>query len=80
MAALAHPQPVRYTAVRGDATHRGGTLRAAVLTTLVVAAGALAISVLMTLSIVLAGPLPSSGGVPQPQPLPQPSAIHGLDR
>lgn len=80
MAALAHPQPVRYTAVRGDATHRGGTLRAAVLTTMAVAAGALAISVLMTLSIVLAGPLPSSDAAPQPHPLPQPSAVQGVDR
>jgi hypothetical protein len=80
MAALAHPQSVRYTAVGGAATHRDETLRQALLTTLIVAAGALAISVLMTLSIVLAGPLPSPGGAPQPHPMPQPSAVHGLDR
>jgi hypothetical protein len=40
---------------------------------------ALIVSALMTVSILLAGPLPSVGA-PSAQPLPQPSAIRGLDR
>lgn len=44
------------------------------------AIGTLAIAALMSLSIVLAGPLPSTGAEPVPQPIPRPTATAGLDR
>jgi hypothetical protein len=57
----------------------GGTLRMVTLTSLVVVVGALAISTLMALSILLTGPVNWSYAEPMPQPMPQPSAAAGLD-
>jgi hypothetical protein len=59
--------------------HPGGTWRTALLTTIAVFVGAVVISVLMALSILLTTPAPGWDVAPMAQPVPHPSAESGLD-
>ena len=56
-----------------------GTWRMALLTTAAVFVGAVLISVLMALSILLTNPAPGWDMAPMAQPMPHPSAEAGLD-
>jgi hypothetical protein len=79
MAAAAQPHSTPYLTPRRGASLPGATYRTAVLTTLFVLAGALLISIMMTVAMLLAGPPRTWDGAPLSQPLPQPSAAYGLD-
>ena len=80
MAAALRPHSATgHPAMRPSELPRGGTLRIAFLTSVAVLVGALAISVLMVLSILLTTPAPGWDMAPMAQPMPQPSAEAGLD-
>ena len=79
MATALHPRSAGYSITPERSRHDGGTLRVVTLTSLAVVIGALAISILMVLSILLTGPVNWSDTEPMPQPMPQPSAVAALD-
>jgi hypothetical protein len=79
MAVAAQPQSADYPMLRPRPSSRGATYRTAVLTTVAVIVGALVISGLLTISMVLAEPPRAWDSAPLSQPLPQPSAAYGLD-
>jgi len=80
MAAALRPHSATgHPAMRPSELPRGGTLRIAFLTSVAVLVGALAISALMTISILMSGQVTWSDAGPMPPPMPQPSAEAGLD-
>jgi hypothetical protein len=79
MATAVHPRSVGYPTAPARSRLDGGTLRTITLTSLAVVIGALMISALMALSILLTSPAPWWDMAPMAQPMPQPSAAAGLD-
>jgi hypothetical protein len=79
MSAAAQSHSTPYPTLHRRAGQLGSTHRTAILTTLAVVAGALLISVLMTVAMLLAGPPRVWDGAPLPEPVAQPSAAQGLD-
>jgi hypothetical protein len=79
MATLAHPQPAPYPTLRRRTALPAGTFRTAVLSAMAVVAGALVISLLMTVSMLLAGTSARWDTAPLAEPVPQPSAAQGFD-
>jgi hypothetical protein len=78
MATTFHPRSAGYpVARRGEMA--GGKFRTAILTSLLVLVGSLAISLLMAISILASGSMTWSDAGPMPAPVPQPSATAGLD-
>ena len=78
MATTFHPRSAGYpVARRGELA--GGRYRTAILTSVFVLVGSLAISVLMAISILASGSVTWSDAGPVPAPMPQPSATAGLD-
>jgi hypothetical protein len=79
MAALAHPQSAPYPTLRRGAALPVRPYRTAVLTAMAVVAGALVISLLMTVSMLMAGTSARWDTAPLAEPVPQPSAAQGFD-
>jgi hypothetical protein len=76
MAAIA--QPTSTAALAMPQSSYRNSLHTAVVAAAATFMGALLVSALMALSIVLAGPLSASDGAPSSQPVPQPTAAQGL--
>lgn len=77
MAAIAQPSATAALPLP-RVIHRNG-LHTVVVTAAATFAGAMVVSALMALSILLAGPLTNDDAAPSSQPLPQPSAVQAPD-